>query len=244
MRTTRSAQAAAAMLLAAVWATPAASAPPDTLAQRLKACTPCHGDEGREGRDAYYPRIAGKPELYLYNQLVNFREGRRHYAPMTALLEPLSDAYLRQIAAHFARGAPPRTAPQPVQATPEILAHGERLATLGDKARDLPPCGACHGEALDGRPPAIPGLLGLPRDYVNAQLGAWRDGLRRAAAPDCMATIARRMTPHDVSAVSAWLASRPGVAVHSPVHRPAALPMDCGSAAQAAGAGVTGGPNR
>ena len=240
MRTARSVQAATALLLAAAWATAAASAPPDTLAQRLKACTPCHGDEGREGRDAYYPRIAGKPERYLYNQLVNFREGRRHYAPMAALLEPLSDAYLRQIAAHFARGAPPRAAPQPVQATPETLAHGERLATVGDRGRDLPPCGACHGPALDGRPPAIPGLVGLPRDYVNAQLGAWRDGLRRAAAPDCMATIARRMTPQDVAAVSAWLASRPGVATPSPVNRAAALPMDCGSDAQAG----TGAPAR
>ena len=33
----------------------------------------------------------------------------------------------------------------------------------------------------------VPGLLGLPRDYLNGQLGAWRSGQRRAVEPDCMA---------------------------------------------------------
>ena len=38
--------------------------------------------------------------------------------------------------------------------------------------------------------PAVPGLLGLPRDYLNGQLGAWQTRQRHATAPDCMATIA------------------------------------------------------
>ena len=50
----------------------------DTMAQRTLACTACHGEQGRAGPDGYYPRLAGKPAGYLYNQLVNFREGRRH----------------------------------------------------------------------------------------------------------------------------------------------------------------------
>jgi cytochrome c553 len=32
---------------------------PDTLDQRLKACSACHGDEGRATTAGYYPRIAG-----------------------------------------------------------------------------------------------------------------------------------------------------------------------------------------
>jgi cytochrome c553 len=55
----------------------------------------------------------------------------------------------------------------------------------------------------------VPGLLGLPRDYLNAQLGAWRTGQRRALAPDCMGEIARRLAPEELSAVTAWLASEP-----------------------------------
>jgi cytochrome c553 len=71
----------------------------------------------------------------------------------------------------------------------------------------VPACAACHGKALTGVEPNVPGLLGLSRDYLNAQLGAWRTGQRRALAPDCMAEIARRLTPEDLSAVTAFLAA-------------------------------------
>jgi len=37
---------------------------PDTLEQRVMACTACHGLEGRANTGDYYPRIAGKPEGY------------------------------------------------------------------------------------------------------------------------------------------------------------------------------------
>jgi cytochrome c553 len=47
-------------------------------------------------------RLAGKPAGYLFNQLVHFRDGRRHYGPMARLLEPLVDDYLQEIARHFA----------------------------------------------------------------------------------------------------------------------------------------------
>src|SRR4051794_11756086 len=65
-----------AFLLAALaFATTAAAAPKfeDTMAQRVLACTGCHGPQGRAAPDGYYPRIAGKPPGYLYNQLLNFR---------------------------------------------------------------------------------------------------------------------------------------------------------------------------
>ena len=64
----------------------------DSIAQRTIACTACHGPEGRAAPDGYYPRLAGKPAAYLYQQLLNFREGRRHYGLMTQMVAPLSDA--------------------------------------------------------------------------------------------------------------------------------------------------------
>jgi len=181
----------------------------DTMAQRTLACTGCHGKEGRAGPDGYYPRIAGKPAGYLYNQLLHFREGRRHYGLMAGLVEPLSDAYLFEIAQHFAGLDLPYPAPQPTTAPPEQLQRGRELARQGDPERRVPACASCHGKALTGVLPNIPGLLGLPRDYLNAQLGAWRTGQRRALAPDCMAEIARRLAPEDLSAVTAWLAAEP-----------------------------------
>jgi cytochrome c553 len=180
----------------------------DTMAQRTLACTSCHGKEGCAGPDGYYPRIAGKPAGYLYNQLLHFRDGRRHYGLMAGLLETLSDAYLFDIAQHFA-SLEPYPPPQPANASAEQLQRGRELALQGDTERRVPACASCHGKALTGVLPSIPGLLGLPRDYLNAQLGAWRTGQRRALAPDCMAEIARRLAPEDLSAVTAWLAAEP-----------------------------------
>ena len=210
---------------------PARAAPlPDTLASRVQACTACHGKEGRAAPDGYHPRIAGKPALYLYHQLVNFREGRRRYGPMVYLVDHLSDAYLHQIADHFAALDLPYPAPLPATDAAATLALGEALALRGDAQRKLPACSACHGTSLTGVAPAIPGLLGLPRDYLKGQLGAWVNGQRRAHAPDCMADIAQRLTPEDVSAVAAWLASRPLPASTQPAASlPAALPLECGS---------------
>ncbi|WP_309624439.1 c-type cytochrome [Methylibium sp.] len=216
-------------------AAPAASAPeplrvPDTIAQRMLACTACHGKEGRATNDGYFPRIAGKPAGYLYNQLVAFREGRRRNAQMTALVVHLGDDYLREIAGYFAALDLPYPAPQTRGAYGALLRRGEALVRRGDAARELPACASCHGAALTGVLPATPGLLGLPRDYLNAQLGAWRNAARHALAPDCMASVARRLAPDDVSAVSTWLSAEPLPANAKPA---AALPappaLPCGS---------------
>ena len=194
-------------LLAA--AAPAAPVFEDSMAQRLLACSTCHGKEGRAGPDGYYPRIARKPAGYLYQQLLNFRDGRRHYGLMARLLDPLSDQYLYEIARHFAALELPYPLPGTAAAPAAVLQRGEALARRGDPAADLPPCAQCHGERLTGVAPGVPGLLGLPRDYLNAQLGAWRAGERRAHASDCMAQIARRLPAQDLVAVTAWLAAQP-----------------------------------
>jgi cytochrome c553 len=44
---------------------------PDSLGQRALACTGCHGKEGRAAPDGYYPRLAGKPEGYLYRRAIS-----------------------------------------------------------------------------------------------------------------------------------------------------------------------------
>ena len=81
--------------------------PPDTMAARVLACATCHGAEGEGTSDVYFPRLAGKPAGYLYNQLIAFREDRRKYPPMNYLLDFLPDPYLKQVAEHFASLRPP-----------------------------------------------------------------------------------------------------------------------------------------
>jgi cytochrome c553 len=181
----------------------------DTMAQRTQPCTVCHGKEGRATSAGYFPRIAGKPAAYLYNQLVNFRDGRRTYAAMTHMVEYLSDDYLREIAEYFAALHLPYPAPQTAHTTTQALQRGQTLVQHGDAPLDLPACVQCHGDAMTGVAPAIPGLLGLPRDYLVGQLGAWQNGKRHTRAPDCMAKVASKLSAEDVSAIASWLSSQP-----------------------------------
>ncbi len=232
---------AAALLCAA--ATAGAQAPTprpfeDSMAQRSLACTHCHGAQGRAAPDGYYPRLAGKPAGYLYNQLLHFRDGRRHYGLMTQMLEPLTDAYLYEMALHFAALDLPYPEPLPAVGSRALVERGRVLVMQGDGARQLPACVQCHGPRMTGVLPNVPGLLGLPRDYLNAQLGAWKAGKRRAHAPDCMAQVVERMTPEDIEAVSSWLASQRVPADSKPAPRiasAAGVPV-CGTAAAPQGA--------
>lgn len=148
---------------------------------------------------------------------------------MSELIAPLSDVYLKELAGHFASLDLPYPPPQKPALPVAELARAEQLIRLGDAVRKLPACTACHGERLTGTQPAIPGLLGLSRDYLNGQLGAWRSGQRRAKEPDCMARIAKILTEAEINAVTQFLA---GQALPADPHPAPALdapaPMRCG----------------
>lgn len=196
---------------------------PDTMAERVKACVVCHGPEDRMGRDAYYPRIAGKPEGYIFNQLRNFRDGRRYYRPMTLLLANVSDRYLLEMAAYFSALEQPYPPPERTALSSNESKLAQKLINQGDPSRKIPACVECHGKALMGTAPFIPGLLGLPRVYLIAQFGAWRSGgLLRGQTPDCMSEIAKELTTDETNAIAAWLAAqsvpeKTGAAANLPV---------------------------
>ena len=203
---------------------------PDTIEQRVAACIACHGREGAATNAGFFPRLAGKPAGYLFNQLVSFRDGRRFNSDMVYMVQHLSDDYLREMAEYFAGLDLPYPPISPnSDATPQQLQRGRQLALEGDAARGVPACVQCHGAALMGVQPAIPALLGLPRLYVSSQLGAWLTRERHALAPDCMAEIGRRMTTADINAVASWLAVQPMPANTKPAASlPAPLPVACG----------------
>jgi cytochrome c553 len=200
----------------------------DTMQERMRACIVCHGITTEASPDGFSPRIAGKPAGYLFNQLAGFRDGRRTYAPMVYLVQYMTDDYLREIAAYFAQLELPYPPPSVIALSPQQAARARQLIEHGDAARELPPCSECHGAALTGMEPAIPGLLGLPKDYIAAQFGAWRNGRLRSVAPDCMAEIGRRLAPDDVPVLASWLAAQavPSNAKAEPTR--GNLPLECG----------------
>jgi cytochrome c553 len=199
----------AAMLFSTLARADGAPTVPDTLKQRIAACTACHGEHG-EGtpESGFFPRLAGKPAGYLARQIQNFQDGLRKYAPMEYTVRGLTPDYMHEIAEYFAAQQVPYAHSPVPRISGEMIARGQALATHGDPDRKIPACAACHGAQLTGVEPDIPGLVGLPYDYISAQLGSWRTHTRAMVAPDCMATIASRLSEADITAVSAWLATR------------------------------------
>ena len=205
----------------------------DSIDARVQGCVTCHGHSGEGTASGYFPRIAGKPSGYLFNQLAAFRDGTRRYPPMNYLVATLPDAYLREIADHFAQERPPFGSPQGPPPGASVLLRGKTLAMAGDAATGVPACVQCHGTGLTGMQPAIPGLVGLRSNYIVAQLTSWRVGNRHAIAPDCMRRIASRLTDADVGAVAAWLSQQEPPKKSDPgsadLER---MPLACGSQGQ------------
>src|SRR5678816_3582497 len=109
----------------------------DSMEARVQGCVTCHGQNGQGTKNGYFPRIAGKPASYLYNQLVAFRDGTRRYPPMNYLVAYLPDAYLRELAEYFARQRPPFLQHE-TTAEPGMLARGQAVVTGGDKKAGIP----------------------------------------------------------------------------------------------------------
>lgn len=200
------------------------------MAQRMQACVVCHGKEGRATNEGYFPRIAGKPAGYIYNQLQNFKTGRRRNEAMSHLVQHLSDDYLRDIAKYFSELDLPYPPAQAHGLSAEQQGTAEKLVFKGAPEREIPACVSCHGQQMAGMLPAMPGLLTLPADYLLGQLGAWRTGQRKAKAPDCMAQVANRLTPEEIGAVARWLSAQTLPPGTKPAPASAqALPIRCGS---------------
>jgi cytochrome c553 len=226
---------AAALLLSADPAAAQSEALPafkqvDSIEARAQGCVTCHGQSGQGTQGGIYPRIAGKPAGYLYNQLAAFRDGTRQYAPMNYLVAYLPDTYLREIAEHFAKQRPQLATREASGADAKTLARGQLLATVGDASKVVPACIACHGKALAGMEPGIPGLTGLRPAYIVAQLTRWRVGERHALAPDCMQRIAVRLSEADIVAVAAWVSQQEAPKDASPESSNLVrMPFACGS---------------
>lgn len=201
---------------------------PDTIEARAQGCSTCHGASGEGTSDLNFPRIAGKPSGYLFNQLRNFRDGHRSYPPMNYLLAYMHDDYLHELAEYFST-QPPRqqTAMEASTSSDET---GRQLATRGDRAHGIPACVLCHGTRLTGIEPGIPGLIGLSSRYIAAQLVSWRVGTRHASSPDCMHDVAARLSEAQIRAVASWLAARPPAIPSAPA-APGSWtpPLACGS---------------
>ena len=186
-------------------------------ATKAKACFACHGENGTSVAPIF-PRLAGQRVDYLYHRLLTFKRASAkdpYYSksPMTAMVVPLSEGDMRNLAAFFASQEPQPAVPTPLPASPE---KGERLFRTGDPARGVPPCQGCHGvgargTAVDKGPYLVyPVLRGQYSPYLVSRLTNFRMGQPHDSTSDfIMSNVARTLDDDSLQAIAVWLSSLP-----------------------------------
>jgi len=171
--------------------------------QSTGACARCHGAEAEAPTSALVPRLHGQPAEFLANSLKEYASGVRRSGIMQPLAAPLGSEDIHRLADYYARLPPLKQH----SAAPDksLLERGRQLATVGDPANGVPACNTCHGREALARYPRLAGQSAL---YMTGQLQLWRAGHHAATDGGAiMAPIARRLSDHDMAAVTAYLAS-------------------------------------
>lgn len=193
------AAALAAPAVAAEGAAPAKADPAKGQATATAVCGACHTFDGSRGSPAN-PILQGQHPEYLAKQLAEFKEGKRDNAIMKGFASALSDADMKNVAAFYAgKAAKPGFAKN--KAT---VAIGEKIYRGGIAERKVPACSGCHGPSGAGIPSQYPRLAGQHADYTEAQLLAFRGGVRKNNAQ--MTGVAAGMTEADIKAVADYIA--------------------------------------
>jgi cytochrome c553 len=86
-----------------VMATAGAATAADVNAGKAKsaACAVCHGVQGLSMLPNA-PSLAGQPQIYLSEQLKNYRSGKRTHDVMSVIAKPLSDAEIDDLSSWYA----------------------------------------------------------------------------------------------------------------------------------------------
>lgn len=193
---------AAAMVAPAAASEAAAKAKPDVAkgqAISTNVCGACHSADGSRGSPAN-PILQGQHPEYLVKQLTEFKEGKRDNPVMKGMASTLSDEDMRNVAAFYAsKDAKPGFAK-----SKESVALGEKIYRGGIADRAIPACAGCHSPTGAGIPAQYPRLRGQHSDYTEAQLVAFRSGLRKNSTQ--MTGVAAKMNDKEIKAVADYIA--------------------------------------
>ena len=92
------------IMLATLLLALAATAQADVAAGKQRAaaaCAVCHGPQGLS-MQPNVPHLAGQPEIYLVEQLRNYRSGKRPHEVMGVIAKPLSNQDIDDLAQWYA----------------------------------------------------------------------------------------------------------------------------------------------
>jgi cytochrome c553 len=158
-------------------------------------CASCHGIEGRSFK-IHYPKLAGQLERYLFDQLNDFKDGRRSDPSMDAIVPQLSTQDMRDLAAFFAS----------IRARSSRFKPNSEKAARGKAKAAKAGCPGCHSRTRSFATIESSHIAGQHRDYVAKQLRDFRDG-RRTNDAGVMRRIAQSLTDADIDDLGNYFAS-------------------------------------
>ena len=176
------------------------SKPDAAKGQALSAtCQACHTADGTRGLPVN-PILQGQHPEYLVKQLIEFKSGTRKNAVMTGMAALLSEEDMKHVAAFYGG----KQAKEGFAKSKETVRLGEQIWRGGILAKAVPACAGCHSPNGAGMPAQYPRIGSQHGDYTEAQLLAFRSGLRANSAQ--MASIAAKMSDSEIKAVADYAA--------------------------------------
>jgi len=167
-------------------------------------CGGCHGAAG-QGPNPAYPKLAGQRADYLFREMTKFRSGARKGTMMQVFLAGMEDREIAVLALHF--NAQRRT---PDSGDADLADEAGRLLySVGNTARNLPACIACHDKAAEktghsSNAMAVPRLTGQHAAYLEDQLLRFVNGTRLPGQTP-KHPVANRLDASEISSVSRYM---------------------------------------
>lgn len=174
--------------------TPPAAAQTAQVPPKVAVCIACHGPQGSPSLPGM-PALAGQTARYLYLQLRDFQQGRRHDEQMSPVATGLTREEMRALSSYFAAQ---KQAPQTFQPDPA-------RARLGKARADETLCSMCHLGGFAGQN-EIPRVVGQPFDYIVKQLRDFKARKRNNDAGN-MTSVTETLSDDDIVNIAHYIAS-------------------------------------
>jgi cytochrome c553 len=168
--------------------------PGSTLDAKVQVCVVCHGPGGNS-TSPQYPVLAGQNARYLYLQLRDFKEGRRHDPQMDPMAAALTRDDMLALADYFSKQ---KQAPSGFKADPAKVAAGRRKT-------DEVLCPMCHLGEFVGQN-EIPRVAGQQYAYIKKQLSDFK-AKRRTNDAGNMTSVAATLSDDDIENLAQYIAN-------------------------------------
>jgi cytochrome c553 len=164
-----------------------------------QVCGACHTADGSRGLPVN-PILAGQHPEYLVKQLQEFKAGKRNNPIMKGMAGTLSEDDMRNVAAFYAS----KSAKPGFAKNKDSVKLGEKIYRGGIADKAVPACAGCHSPNGAGIPAQFPRISGQHADYAEAQLVAFRGGVRTNSVQ--MSAIAAKLSDAEIKAVADYIA--------------------------------------